>query len=163
MKKQETIKRAEDLRKHFEDTGYTAWINADLYPNGRIYTQEYTEWLEKKVLSQIEGVSTGLNAGELKATEVFADYWQGDVPWDEKITVEYPAIINAMEDFAEQTLSQERKKWEAEKRELVESINQIEFDLYTSLPTGKVDSWELLETVKKHIESLGQLTQKYSK
>lgn len=50
--------KAEDLRNEFEATGYTSWINADLYPDGRIYTQEYTEWLEKQVLShrsQLEG------------------------------------------------------------------------------------------------------------
>lgn len=38
-----------DLQKEFEATGYTSWINADLYPDGKIYTQEYTEWLEKQV------------------------------------------------------------------------------------------------------------------
>jgi Fe-S-cluster-containing dehydrogenase component len=41
-----------DLRKEFEATGYSSWINSDLYPNGRIYTQEYTEWLERKVLEK---------------------------------------------------------------------------------------------------------------
>ena len=39
-----------DLQKEFEATGYTSWINADLYPDGKIYTQEYTQWLEKQVL-----------------------------------------------------------------------------------------------------------------
>lgn len=38
-----------DLQKEFEATGYTSWINTDLYPDGKIYTQEYTEWLEKQV------------------------------------------------------------------------------------------------------------------
>jgi len=38
-----------DLQKEFEATGYTSWINANLYPDGKIYTQEYTEWLEKQV------------------------------------------------------------------------------------------------------------------
>lgn len=38
-----------DLQREFEATGYTSWINADLYPDGKIYTQEYTEWLEKQV------------------------------------------------------------------------------------------------------------------
>lgn len=38
-----------ELQKEFEATGYAAWINSDLYPDGRIYTQEYTEWLEAKV------------------------------------------------------------------------------------------------------------------
>lgn len=40
-----------DLQKEFEATGYTSWINADLYPDGKIYTQEYTQWLEKQVLA----------------------------------------------------------------------------------------------------------------
>lgn len=39
-----------DLQKEFEATGYNSWINSDLYPNGKIYTQEYTEWLEKQVI-----------------------------------------------------------------------------------------------------------------
>jgi hypothetical protein len=38
-----------DLQKEFEATGYTSWINLDLYPDGKIYTQEYTQWLEAKV------------------------------------------------------------------------------------------------------------------
>lgn len=40
-----------DLQKEFEATGYTSWINAELYPDGKIYTQEYTQWLEKQVLA----------------------------------------------------------------------------------------------------------------
>lgn len=40
-----------DLQKEFEATGYTSWINADLYPDGKIYTQEYMQWLEKQVLA----------------------------------------------------------------------------------------------------------------
>ena len=40
-----------DLQKEFEATGYTSWINADLYPDGKIYTREYTKWLEKQVLA----------------------------------------------------------------------------------------------------------------
>ena len=40
-----------DLQKEFEATGYTSWINSDIYPDGKIYTKEYTEWLEKKILA----------------------------------------------------------------------------------------------------------------
>ena len=40
-----------DLQKEFEATGYTSWINADIYPDGKIYTQEYTKWLETQVLA----------------------------------------------------------------------------------------------------------------
>lgn len=40
----------EQLREQFEATGYTSWINSEIYPDGRIYTKEYTEWLERKVL-----------------------------------------------------------------------------------------------------------------
>jgi hypothetical protein len=40
-----------ELQKEFEATGYTSWINADLYPDGNIYTQEYTQWLERQVLA----------------------------------------------------------------------------------------------------------------
>jgi len=38
-----------DFIEEFEKTGYIAWINADIYSDGRIYTQEFTEWLAKKV------------------------------------------------------------------------------------------------------------------
>lgn len=40
-----------ELQKEFEAEakGYPSWINADLYPDGKIYTKEYTEWLEKQV------------------------------------------------------------------------------------------------------------------
>jgi hypothetical protein len=38
-----------DLQKQFESTGHASWINSDLYPGGKIYTKEYTEWLEKRV------------------------------------------------------------------------------------------------------------------
>lgn len=38
-----------DLQKEFEATGYTSWINSDIYPDGKIHTKEYTEWLESKV------------------------------------------------------------------------------------------------------------------
>jgi hypothetical protein len=40
-----------ELQKKFEATGYTSWINADLYPDGKIYTKEYTQWLERQVLA----------------------------------------------------------------------------------------------------------------
>ena len=43
----------EQLREQFEATGYTSWINSEIYPDGRIYTKEYTEWLEKKVLRNV--------------------------------------------------------------------------------------------------------------
>jgi hypothetical protein len=39
-----------DLQKEFEAMGYASWINSDLYYGGRIYTVEYTEWLEKQVV-----------------------------------------------------------------------------------------------------------------
>jgi hypothetical protein len=39
------------LQQEFEATGYVSWINSDLYPDGKIYTQEYTQWLEKQVLA----------------------------------------------------------------------------------------------------------------
>lgn len=42
----------EELRASFEATGYSSWINSEIYFNGKIYTQEYTEWLETKVLNE---------------------------------------------------------------------------------------------------------------
>ena len=38
-----------ELQKEFEETGYTSWINTDIYPDNKIYTQEYTQWLERQV------------------------------------------------------------------------------------------------------------------
>lgn len=35
--------------KEFEKTGHIAWVNADIYPDGKIYTQEFTEWLAKRL------------------------------------------------------------------------------------------------------------------
>lgn len=48
----------EKLRKEFEATGYASWINSDAYPDGRIYTKEYTEWLEKQIVEALEGMET---------------------------------------------------------------------------------------------------------
>ena len=42
------------LQKEFEKTGYASYINSDIYPDGKIYTKEYTEWLEKKVKNNID-------------------------------------------------------------------------------------------------------------
>lgn len=55
-----------ELQKEFEATGYTSWINSDIYPDGKIYTKEYTEWLEKMVLvlrqpDVIKSVGNGAN------------------------------------------------------------------------------------------------------
>jgi len=41
------------LEREFESTGYSAWINSDIYPDGKIYTKEYTEWLERKINSPL--------------------------------------------------------------------------------------------------------------
>jgi len=48
-----------DLQKEFEATGYTSWINSDLYPDGKIYTQEYTQWLERQVLALRQPLVSG--------------------------------------------------------------------------------------------------------
>lgn len=38
-----------NLQKEFESKGCVSWINSDLYPDGKIYTKEYTEWLESRL------------------------------------------------------------------------------------------------------------------
>ena len=48
-----------ELQKEFEATGYTSWINSDLYPDGKIYTQEYTQWLELQVLALRQPLVSG--------------------------------------------------------------------------------------------------------
>lgn len=60
-----------DLQKEFEATGYTSWINADLYPDGKIYTQEYTRWLEEQVLALRQEAQRG-DGGELPLLSVRA-------------------------------------------------------------------------------------------
>lgn len=48
----------EELRYNFEvSTGKAAWINSDIYPDGKIYTKEYTEWLEKIVIELKQNLS----------------------------------------------------------------------------------------------------------
>ncbi len=49
IKAQEESTSKESLQKEFEATGYASWINSDTYPNGRIYTNEYVNWLEKQL------------------------------------------------------------------------------------------------------------------
>ena len=49
-----------ELQKEFEATGYTSWVNADLYPDGKIYTQEYTQWLERHVFALRQQPVSGL-------------------------------------------------------------------------------------------------------
>ena len=43
--------KSKELQKEFEATGYSSWINSDIYPDSKIYTKEYTEWLEKQVIA----------------------------------------------------------------------------------------------------------------
>lgn len=61
-----------ELQKEFEATGYTSWINADLYPDGKIYTQEYTRWLERQVLALRQPTVSGSVAVE--DALAFAEY-----------------------------------------------------------------------------------------
>lgn len=42
----------ESLEKECEESGYTAWINADIYPNGRIHTREFVKFLVNKLKNQ---------------------------------------------------------------------------------------------------------------
>ena len=42
------------LQKEFEKTGYNSWVNSDIYPDGKIYTKEYTEWLEKRLVKLLD-------------------------------------------------------------------------------------------------------------
>lgn len=43
------------LACEFEESTKTAsWISSDIYPDGTIYTKEYTQWLENKTQHQEE-------------------------------------------------------------------------------------------------------------
>lgn len=63
-----------DLQKEFEETGYASWINLYLYPDGKIYTQEYTQWLEKQVqalrIAHVVGRSEQLTCPRCKSTNI---------------------------------------------------------------------------------------------
>jgi hypothetical protein len=68
-----------DLQKEFEASGYTSWINSDLYPDGKIYTQEYTQWLEKRVESMLTLIREMVELKDLsdkikKAVKIAEDY-----------------------------------------------------------------------------------------
>lgn len=45
--------KKKELQKEFENTGYASWINSDIYPDNKIYTKAYTEWLENRLLGII--------------------------------------------------------------------------------------------------------------
>lgn len=36
------------LQIEFEKTGYASWVNDETYPHGKVYTDAYVKWLEKK-------------------------------------------------------------------------------------------------------------------
>lgn len=68
-----------DLQKEFEATGHTSWINSDFYPDGKIYTQEYTEWLERQVVALRQKYLPEYNEilyhAKTLADEQFREYW----------------------------------------------------------------------------------------
>ena len=69
-----------DLQKEFETTGYASWINADLYPDGNIYTKEYTQWLERQLLALRQPtVSGSLQYRLFELANDFAVNKQGEV------------------------------------------------------------------------------------
>lgn len=67
-----------------------------------------TDWLKEhgdpniaeQVRKEAEELMKEKPYAEIEPREVFKDYWDGDIPFNEQITVEYGAIISAMEDFA---------------------------------------------------------------
>ena len=62
-----------DLQKEFESTGQASWVNSDIYPDGKIHTREYTEWLERMVLDLRK-----LTAITQSANGIFCDYCKND-------------------------------------------------------------------------------------
>lgn len=58
-----------ELQKEFEQTGYASWIDSDIYPDGKIFTKEYTKWLENKVIE--------FRDVERAKVEERPDYWTG--------------------------------------------------------------------------------------
>lgn len=70
------LQTALDLQAEFEGTtSFVAWINSDIYPDGRIYTKEYTHWLEKKVAECINGMGESRLKLKDEAIEKYAtDY-----------------------------------------------------------------------------------------
>jgi len=66
----------EKLRKEFEATGYASWINSDIYPDGRIYTKEYTEWLEKQIVEALEGNKCEMTSERIREIQESTAYAQ---------------------------------------------------------------------------------------
>ena len=55
-----------ELRIKFESSGNTCWINSDIYPDGKIYTKEYTEWLENLIINSPQGEAPSVTDNEGK-------------------------------------------------------------------------------------------------
>lgn len=118
MKKQETIKRAEEALKSHE------MGKIDFGSNPEYYTPKMmARFAADFHLSQIE--STGLDAGELEeylikkmhhAFMVMGDGWE----MNDQNNDMFDHSLKAAKDFASHILSQERKKWEAERGEYEE-------------------------------------------
>lgn len=68
------------LQKEFEKTGYNSWINSDIYPDGKIYTKEYTEWLEKRLVKLLDLPHV---SGSLPLADLF-DEIEGIIWFDSK-------------------------------------------------------------------------------
>lgn len=66
------------LQEQFEaESGSAAWINADVYPDGKIYTQEYVRWLERKNTPQPSAapLTKGSAVAATTGKEPQADTW----------------------------------------------------------------------------------------
>ena len=81
------LKYMTDLQKEFEATGYTSWINADLYPDGKIYTQEYTQWLERQVFALRQTPVVGQSEQLPLLVEWLRDNYSIDIP--DRVVDEY--------------------------------------------------------------------------
>lgn len=93
------MKTAEELRKHFEGTtNQASWINSDIYPDGKIYTKSYTEWLEQqtaKLRKEIEELKHHIESNQTQINEaVQVNYKQGQRILDLKMagTILYNAV-----------------------------------------------------------------------
>lgn len=54
--KNKRMTNKEQLREEFEKTkGSASWISADIYPNGRVFTNDYVEFLEYEIEKRDKG------------------------------------------------------------------------------------------------------------
>lgn len=87
-----------DIQKQFEETtNHAAWINSDLYPSGRTYTNAYTEWLEKEfslLSTKIKELEEKLKKSELSFPKATNEQKEGDWTYNVNFMTDIKDFVN---------------------------------------------------------------------